>query len=132
MCALYRDLARAMRACNNNNMRNPSYYGLTHVIIVACSQCPHPLSCCIHTAYVLPSSPVLLHIYCTCFSTFWHCHSYIIQHFNGNSLVSLGLCCILTCKHNALCICVSHFAACGHVKCTWVIIRKWCSTTPKC
>ena len=35
-------------ACNNNNMRNPSlhhfYYGVTHVIIVAC---PHPLSCCI-------------------------------------------------------------------------------------
>ena len=39
-----------------------------HVIIVAC---PHPLSCCIYTAlipclaaYILPSSPVLLHIYC--------------------------------------------------------------------
>ena len=42
-----------MRACNNNNMRNPSlhlfYYGVTHVIIVAC---PHPLSCCIYTALV--------------------------------------------------------------------------------
>ena len=61
-----------MRACNNNNMRNPSlhlfYYGVTHVIIVAC---PHPLSCCIYTAlisclaaYILPSSSVLLHIYC--------------------------------------------------------------------
>ena len=36
-------------------------------------------------AYILPSSPVLLHIlYCTCFSTFWHCHPHILQHFNGN------------------------------------------------
>ena len=61
---------QGMRACNNN-MRNPSlhlfYYGVTHVIIVAC---PHPLSCCIYialipclAAYILPSSPVLLHIY---------------------------------------------------------------------
>ena len=44
---------QGMRACNNNNMRNPSlhlfYYGVTHVIIVAC---PHPLSCCIYTALV--------------------------------------------------------------------------------
>ena len=57
--------------------------GVTHVIIVA------TLSCCI---YCMPSSPVLLHIYCpdpvllhiycTCFSTFWHCHNYILQHFN--------------------------------------------------
>ena len=48
--------------------------------------CPHPLSCCMYTAlipclaaYILPSSPVLLHIYCTCFSTFWHCHPYILM-----------------------------------------------------
>ena len=34
--------------------------------------------------YILPSSLVLLHIYCTCFSTFWHCHPYILQHFNEN------------------------------------------------
>ena len=44
---------QGMRACNNNNMRNPSlhlfYYGVTHVIIVAC---PHPLSCCTYTALV--------------------------------------------------------------------------------
>ena len=51
---------QGMRACNNNNMRNP-YYGVTHVIIVAC---PHSLwgyacyYCC------MPSFPVLLHIYC--------------------------------------------------------------------
>ena len=65
---------QGMRACNNNNMCNPSlrlfYYGVTHVTIVAC---PHPLqlSCCIYTALVpclvantLPPSPVSLHIYC--------------------------------------------------------------------
>ena len=27
----------------------------------------------------MPSSPVLLHIYCTCFSTFWCCHPYILM-----------------------------------------------------
>ena len=56
----------------------------------------HALIPCL-AAYILPSSPVLLHnillsspvllhiaIYCTCFSTFWHCHPYILQHFNGN------------------------------------------------
>ena len=39
---------QGMRACNNNNMRNPSlhlfHYGIMHVFIVAC---PHPLSWCI-------------------------------------------------------------------------------------
>ena len=43
-----------MRACNNNNMRNPSlhlfYYGVMHITIVAC---PHPLSCYIYTALIL-------------------------------------------------------------------------------
>ena len=43
----------------------------------------HALIPCL-AAYILSSSPVLLHIYCTCFSTFWHCHPYILQHFNGN------------------------------------------------
>ena len=40
-------------------------------------------------SYILPSCPVLLHIaiYCTCFSTFWHCHPYIPQHFNGNVFI---------------------------------------------
>ena len=42
-----------MRVCNNNNMCNPSlhlfYYGVTHIIIVAC---PHPLFCCIYTAHI--------------------------------------------------------------------------------
>ena len=36
----------------------------------------------------MPSSPVL-HIYCTCFSTFWHCHPYILQHFSGNVFTPL-------------------------------------------
>ena len=42
-----------------------------HFIIVAW---PHP-------------SPVLLHIYCTCFSTFSYCHPYILQHFNVFTLL---------------------------------------------
>ena len=80
ICSMYaaRQGMRALRACDNNNMCKPIIRGVTHVIIVAC---PHLLSCCI---YILPSSPVLLHIYCTCFSTFWHCYPYILQHFNGN------------------------------------------------
>ena len=45
--------SKAASGCNNNNMRSPSlhlfYYGVTHVIIVAC---PHTLSCCIYTALV--------------------------------------------------------------------------------
>ena len=90
------DESRVCCGCGAGSPSRPSlfpslhlfYYGVMHVIIVAC---PHPLSCCIYVAlipclaaYMLPSSPVLLHIYCTCFSTFWHCHPYILQHFNGN------------------------------------------------
>ena len=37
------------------------------------------------SSYIMPSSPVLLYIYYTCFSTFWHCHPYILQHFNENA-----------------------------------------------
>ena len=77
---------------------------------------PHPLFCCI---YILPSSPVLLHIhvYCTCVSTFWHCHPYILQHFNGNIFTPLfhWFRCILTCKYNALCVCASPTPFC----CSW-------------
>ena len=66
-----------MRACNNNNMRNPSlwgyacYYccmpsspvllhigGVTHVIIVAC---PHLLSCCIYIALIFCLAAYILH-----------------------------------------------------------------------
>ena len=32
--------------------------------------------------HILPSSSILLHIYCTFFSTFRHCHPYILEHFN--------------------------------------------------
>ena len=40
----------------------------------------HALIPCL-AAYILPSSPVLLRIYCT---TFWHYHPSILQNFNGN------------------------------------------------
>ena len=46
-----------MRACNNNNMRNSSLH-----LLILCYACDY---CC------MPSSPVLLHVYCTCFSNFW-------------------------------------------------------------
>ena len=51
----------------------------------------HALIPCL-AAYILPSSPVLLHIHCTCFPTFWHCHPYILQHFNGNVFTPLFHC----------------------------------------
>ena len=41
--------------------------------------CPYPGLILLH----MPSSPVLLHIYCTCFSTVWN---YILQHFNFTPL----------------------------------------------
>ena len=57
----------------------------------ACYYCCMPsspvlLHMCLVWGYAccMPSSPVLLYIYCPCFSTFWYCHPYIIQHFNGN------------------------------------------------
>ena len=47
---------QGMRACNNNNMRNPSlhffYYGSYACNLIPC-----------FASYILPSSPVLLHIY---------------------------------------------------------------------
>ena len=93
-----------MRACNcyNNNMRNLKLRDVRRGY--AC------LNCC------MPSSPVLLYIYlilgCTCyyfcmpssrvaayilpsFSTFWNCHPYTLQHFNGTffSLVTINVVC---------------------------------------
>ena len=71
---------QGMRACNNNNMRNPipksrCRDGVTHVIIVAC---PHPLSCCIYISLI----PCLAAY--TCFSTFctpfcfsWSCGMHV-------------------------------------------------------
>ena len=49
----------------------------------------------------MPSSPVLLHIYCPYFSTFWHCHPYILQHFNGNVFYTCFTD-FLFCKYNAV------------------------------
>ena len=92
--------------------------------------CPHPLSCCIYTAlilclaaYILPSSstsvllhtnilpsfPVLLHsyIHCTCFSTFWHCHPYILQQFNGNVFTTPLFSLIFRCIETVVCYIMS-------------------------
>ena len=84
------------RACNNNNMCNPSlhlfYYGVTHASIVAC---PHPLSCCIHvyTALVsllfgtiIPTAfDILMEMFCI---HYYHtCDSVIIHGFNENVLL---------------------------------------------
>ena len=83
---------QGMRACNNNNMRNPSlhlfYYGVMHVIIVAC---PHPCLLHIYSSPVLLYINIWLHPLCCCIYIlhlflyfFWHCHPYVLQHFNGN------------------------------------------------
>ena len=73
--AVYTYVARqGMRACNNNNMRNPSLHPL--ISGYACYYC------------CMPSIPVLLHIYCTCFSTFWHCHPYILLLYTFISILS--------------------------------------------
>ena len=58
----------------------------------------------------LPSPPVLLHIYCTCVSTFWHCHSYALQNFNRNFFTPVSLILVyiyLLAYRNALCVCAS-------------------------
>ena len=57
---------QGMRACNNNNMRNTptSFIMALHMLVLL-----HALIPCL-AAYILPSSPVLLYIYCTCFPTF--------------------------------------------------------------
>ena len=91
---------QGMMAFNNSNICNPIIRdvgrGYVHVYVnVIIVACPHPLSCCIHTTLIpsccihMPSSPVLLHVYCTCFSSLWHCHPYILQHFNGNVFTPL-------------------------------------------
>ena len=102
-----------MRICNNNNMHNPKRD------VGRCYACCMP-STPIYTAfipcfavYILPSSPVLLQLYCTCFSTFWHSHPYILEHFNGLLLLCFtGFRCILACKYNA---CASPTPFC----CSW-------------
>ena len=56
------------------------------------------IPCTCLAGYILPSSPVLMHIYCICFSTFWHCHltSFNILMEMFYSLVSLVFHCIET------------------------------------
>ena len=68
----------------------------------------HALIPCL-AAYMLPSSLILLHIYCICFPTFWHCYPYILQHLMEifYSLVSL-LFLILACKKCSLRVCEPH------------------------
>ena len=93
----------------------------------------HALIPCL-AAYILPSSPVLLHIYYTCFSNFWHCHPYILQHFNGNVFTPLfhWFFVAYSLANTMLLAFVRappHFASRGHVVCTCVITRKWHSTT---
>ena len=58
---------QGMRACNNNNMRNPSLH--LFIMVLRMLVLLHTLIPCL-AAYILSSSPVLLYIYYTCFSTF--------------------------------------------------------------
>ena len=76
---------QGMRACNNNNMRNTptSFIMVLRMLVLL-----HALIPCL-AAYILPSSPVLLYIYCTCFPTFWYCHPYILQHLMEMFLLPL-------------------------------------------
>ena len=84
---------QGMRAGNNNNMRNPSL----HLLLwgYACYYCCMP---CL-AAYILPSSPVLLHIYCTCFSTFLALSSLHPSTFNGNVFTPF-IVWVSTCHHS--------------------------------
>ena len=106
----------------------------------------HALIPCL-AAYILPSSPVLLHIYCphplscctytalvsllfgTVIPTSFNIlmEMFLLPCFTGFSLHT-------ACKYNALASVRAppHFAARGHVVCTCVITRKWRSTTRKC
>ena len=122
---------QGMRACNNNNMRNPiiSREGLRMLLLL------HALIPCL-AAYILPSSPVLC-IYTALVSLLFG--TLIPTSFNILMKMFLlpcftGFCCILACKYNALCVYASptHFAARGYEVCTCVITRKWRSTTRKC
>ena len=57
---------QGMRACNNTNLRNPIIKDIKDVGGLRMLLLLYP---CL-TAYMLPSSPVLLYIDCTCFPTF--------------------------------------------------------------
>ena len=58
------------------------------IIVIKGHEYPRRGFCCIH------------------FSSFWHCHLYILQHFNGN-VFTLIFCCILAWKYNAVYTCAS-------------------------
>ena len=84
------------------------------LLLHACCNILMEYYCC------MPSIPVLLHIYCTCFSTFG---TVIPTSFNILMEMFLYTCftdfrCILACKYNALCVCATptYFAAHGHMK----------------
>ena len=80
--------------------------------------CPHPLSCCIYTALVsLPFGTVIS----TSFNILME--RFLLPCFTGLLLYACSF---------AFVRAPPHFATHGHVKCTWVITRKWCSTTWKC
>ena len=72
-----------MRACNKNSMRNLKLkdVGRGYYCCMPSSPVLLYISCYVYYFCCMPSIPVLLHIYCSCFSTFWHCHPYIPQHF---------------------------------------------------
>ena len=104
-CSIKRDVGRGY-ACYFCCM--PSFPVLLHIY------CPHPLSCCIYTALIPCVAAYILHL----FLYFLHRHPYIFQHFVF-TLVSLVFPCILACKYNALCMCLTptHFSARSHAKC---------------
>ena len=80
----------------------------------------HALIPCL-AAYILSPSPVLLHIYCTCFSYFLVLPSLHPSTFNGNVFTPFSHCFFVvdSLAHTmlfALCASPTHFAARGHVK----------------
>ena len=106
---------QGMRAYNNTNMRNPiikDVGGLRMLVLlhapIPCLAayilppspvllhiyCPHPLSCCIYTALIPCLAAYILHL----FPTFWYCHPYILQHLM-EMFVSLLFRCRLACKY---------------------------------
>ena len=113
---VYNAARQGMRACNNTNMRNPPSLLWLRMLVLL-----HALISCL-AAYILHSSPVSLHIYCTCFSTFWHCHPYILQHLMEMLLLPLylvsGYACYYCCMPSSsvllhiYCPCFSNFWHC--------------------
>ena len=74
-----------MNLREKDNLRRKDKSGVLKVSFLRRFHCREGYAC---YCCGMPWSPGLLHIYCSCFSTFWHCHSYILPNFNG-TLVSL-------------------------------------------